>query len=120
MYDSIDGWLAEVAKQPPTEVLHEGPPFGALEQEWQQLERQRSGDGAGRNSGAGPISASMPFTIGPAFSAEARQWVELLRDGTFSAATLDDAIPVSWQVSASWKALVKASATKHGTTWLHE
>jgi hypothetical protein len=118
VYDSIDAWLAEVALRPPTEVLHEGTPFGALEQERQEGEHQRRGSGGGGVSGA--ISASMPFTVGVGFAAEAKQWLELMRDGTFSAATLADPIPLSWQVSAGWRELVRASAAAHGTTWLHE
>jgi hypothetical protein len=37
----------------------------------------------------------MPFTIGEDFAAEAWQWLELLHNGTFSAATLLDPLPES-------------------------
>ena len=62
----------------------------------------------------------MPFTVGKDYAKEAQPWLELMHNGTFSAETLADPIPVSWMVSAPWAALIGESATKHGTTWLHE
>jgi hypothetical protein len=105
----VDAWLATVSELPPTEILHEGGPWGYLEQ-------KRLGE---------PIAPSMPFTSGAQFAAEARPWLELLTNGTFSAATLEQTVPLSWMVSAEWTALVNASAYggsrgRNGTTWLHE
>jgi hypothetical protein len=47
-----------------------------------------------------------------------KPWVELVQTGTFSADTLA-LLPLSYQTTDAWLALVEASAAKVGTTWLH-
>lgn len=49
---------------------------------------------------------------------EARPWLELLTQGTFSAQSLGR-LPVSYMVSPLWVAKLKASAASKGATWLH-
>jgi len=49
---------------------------------------------------------------------EARPWVELVTHGTFSEHSLAR-LPLSYQTSDRWMALLQASAAKHGMTWLH-
>ncbi len=49
---------------------------------------------------------------------EAKPWIELLEDGTFSAKTLAR-LPMSYQVSEEWRLVLEQSARKHGMTWLH-
>ena len=110
-YDSVDSWLAQVATKVPTEILHEGGPWGAIEQQRQEL--------AGAGSGA-QISKSMPFSVSDRDTAEARPWLELLHNGSFSAELLKDDVPLSWMVAPEWEALLQASAKAHGTNWLLE
>jgi hypothetical protein len=47
-----------------------------------------------------------------------KPWVELVQTGTFSDDTLA-LLPLSYQTTDAWLALVEASAAKFGTTWLH-
>ena len=110
-YASVDSWLAQVATKVPTEILHEGGPWGAIEQQRQEL--------AGAGSGA-QISKSMPFSVSDRDAAEARPWLELLHNGSFSAELLQDDVPLSWMVAPEWEALLQASAKAHGTNWLVE
>ena len=49
---------------------------------------------------------------------QAKQWIELLRDGTFSAGTLA-ATPLSYQTRPEWEAALVTSGESHGYTWLH-
>ena len=49
---------------------------------------------------------------------EVRPWVELVRTGRFSTSTLQQ-VPLSYQTTDAWLALIEASADKFGMTWLH-
>lgn len=42
-----------------------------------------------------------------------------LKEGKFSAASLDAAAPLSYQTAPEWEALLMASEANHGGTWLH-
>ena len=104
----VDAFLTALAEVPVDEVLYEGSPWGAVE----LARRAAPGGGAG----------ALPFPAGVSFSADsldAAPWLELLRDGTFSAATLA-VEPTSYQISPEWLAVLRASALKAGATWLHQ
>ena len=86
------------------DIVHVGQPYGALHQEL-----------AGKQ-----LSPTMEFTIGPEYAGEVQPWLELVRTGTFSAATLANGeIPLSYMTSAKWEKLLEASVAKHGETYLH-
>ena len=52
--------------------------------------------------------------------AEIRPWMELLKDGTFSEATLSPTyVPLSYMVSSHWEELLEASVSEHGVTHVH-
>lgn len=104
----VDAFLSALAATPVDEVLYEGSPWGAVE----LARRAAPGGGAG----ALPFPAGVSFT---ANSLDAAPWLELLRDGAFSAATLA-VEPTSYQVSAEWLALLRATALEHANTWLHK
>ena len=108
----VDAFLAALADRPVDAVLAEGSPWGAVE--------------LARRAAPGGANGTLPFPPGVAFGAPAgpnaalaAPWLELVSAaGTFSAATLA-VEPTSYQVSAEWLALLRASAAAHGNTWLH-
>ena len=59
----------------------------------------------------------VPKPSEPGFD-EAKQWIELLRDGTFSAGTLAET-PLSYQTRPEWETALLKSGESHGYTWLH-
>ena len=105
----IDAFLTALAEVPVDEVLFEGSPWGAVE--------------LARRAAPGGAQNTLPFPPGVSFtssSMDAAPWLELLSaEGTFSNATLS-VEPTSYQVSAEWLAVLRASAASHGSTWLHE
>eukprot|EP01062_Namystynia_karyoxenos_P073074 TRINITY_DN69916_c0_g1_i1.p1 TRINITY_DN69916_c0_g1~~TRINITY_DN69916_c0_g1_i1.p1 ORF type:complete len:812 (+),score=297.14 TRINITY_DN69916_c0_g1_i1:83-2437(+) len=103
-FADLDQFLEDLAKKPPTpdQILHKGQPWGALHQ---ALVKRNLAPGAPFDSA---VLMEDPRT---------RPWAELLSTGTFSAATLSR-IPVSFQVSDAWDALLRSSAEAHAT-WLH-
>lgn len=64
-----------------------------------------------------PLAPGLRFHVDAA-DAEARPWLELLQQGTFSDTTLG-LLPTSYMVEANWQALLRASAAGRGETWLH-
>ena len=86
----------------PLFLRHQGQPWGALE----------AAAGA-RMPKSTHFVASKP--------AEARAWWELLSPrGTFGNASLAASTVLSFATSPRWQGLIRASAAKHGATWLHE
>ncbi|MEP6649911.1 MAG: DUF5107 domain-containing protein [Lapillicoccus sp.] len=105
-----DSWLADrrdeaqaLAEQPPTEVLHAGSGWGALEL------RIRSG---------GPLDR--PATPFPAESLGLEQapWLALLENGQLPDAEPAEP-PPSYQVSPSWADRLERSPADDWHTWLH-
>jgi len=100
-----DAFFAAHSSDTPAEVLVQGQPWGYLEELLL----------------GHPIAAGLTFSppeAGSLGEAEAQPWVELVRDGTFSAATLE-LLPLSYQTTDGWLALLRASAASKGMTWLH-
>ena len=89
----------------PSEILVRGQPWGALEE--LRLGHQM----------VEGLTFQLPERGEEGF-AEARPWVELLNDQTFSAESLN-LLPVSYQTTDGWFEVIRASAEKRGMTWLH-
>ena len=101
----IDAFFQLHATDEPTEILVRGQPWGALEEML-----------LGR-----PLAPGLKFTlplVGEEGYDEAQPWVELLQQGTFSADTLTK-MPLSYQTTDRWLAVLQKSAETHGMTWLH-
>ena len=104
----MEAFLQKLADQPVAkeDLLHVGHPYGALHA---QLLK-----GTGTQT-----PKSMHFHVDPKYEDEVRPWQDLLRDGTFSAATLARPVPLSYMVTPKWDDLLERSAAEHGETWLH-
>lgn len=101
----IDSFFQSHATDTPTEILVRGQPWGALEE---------------LLLGA-PLAPGLTFTLpveGEEGYAEMKPWMELVQDGTFSADTLSK-MPLSYQTTDRWLALLQKSADTYGMTWLH-
>jgi hypothetical protein len=117
-FDEIDERLREHATVPvqPSQILHDGDPFGALHEQMQAKFQREANPGA-RSKENFP---SLHFRVAPQFKELARPWIELLSSvGTFSATSLAVAAPSSYMVDVGWETLIQRSATAHGWTWLH-
>lgn len=99
--ETIDRFLRAQADAPIGTVLHRGTGWG-----W--LDEKRTGR---------RISPGLEFTCQP--SDDERPWHELLTEGTFSKATVEQGTPASFVVSRGWVDALKKSAAAHGGTWLH-
>jgi hypothetical protein len=100
-----DSFFAQHATDDVSEVLLPGQPWGYVEE-------LRLGH---------PIAPGLKFTApvpGTLGYKEAQPWIELVTTGKFSAETLSK-LPLSYQTTDAWYALIQESATKHGMTWLH-
>lgn len=101
----IDAFFKLHASDAPSEILVRGQPWGALEEML-----------LGR-----PLAPGLKFTlpaVGEEGYEEAQPWVELLQQGTFSADTLSK-MPLSYQTTDRWLAVLQKSANTYGMTWLH-
>ncbi len=96
----MDRWLRQHADAPCRKVLHYGKAWGMLFEQMTEHE----------------ISPGLAFETAPTVETP---WAELLEQGTFSQATLQQ-LPESWAVSDRWLAVLEQSAAQHGATWLHE
>lgn len=100
-----DAFFTAHATDTPAEVLVHGQPWGYLEE--LLLGHQLA-----------PGLTFLAPEAGSLGEAEAQPWLELVRDGTFSAATLE-LLPLSYQTTDGWLALLRKSAAERGMTWLH-
>ena len=107
-YAATSEFMAEVARRPPDAVLAAGSSWAALD----VLLSKYLGEAAP----APP--AQLPFALDEKDEA-VRPWLELVRDGTFSAATLAS-VPTSFQVGGRWERALRKSMRAHAPTWLHE
>ena len=105
VYNDMDAFFVEQAKRPPSKILTRGSPWGALEEKL--LGHQ--------------LLPGLAFELpgeGDDGYYEAQPWVELLRDGTFSDATLS-MLPLSYQTTDNWLDVLMKSSTEGKMTWLH-
>jgi hypothetical protein len=100
-FADVDLFLRTVSSQPVTERLHAGSAWGMRQE---QLTGQ-------------PLAQGLDFEMRSALPAQ-DAWDELLKNGMFSAASLED-VPHTWAIAARWCAALEHSADWHGTTWLH-
>jgi hypothetical protein len=106
-------------------LVHTGQPFGALEEMLRKLERAQLGGDHTREDPA----EHLLFTIAKEDKSTIEPWLDLLVSaaglsssavGTFSNTTLLRQTPQSYQTGAQWERLLLASASAHGSTWLHD
>jgi hypothetical protein len=107
----VDDVLAALADRQvlSKEIVRKGMPWGALEQLLMARDEKR-----GKTT---PLAPGLLFELDED-DEEARPWLELVRDGTFSNATLGSALPLSYQTTARWVRALQKSA-EAGSTWLH-
>eukprot|EP01038_Epipyxis_sp_PR26KG_P014959 gene14959-20124_t len=101
----LDSFFESYATVAPSKILVAGQPWGALEE--MLLNK--------------PLAAGLTFTLpeeGTKEYFEAKPWVELLEQGTFSDETLQ-VLPISYQTTDRWLEKLEQSASKFGMTWLH-
>lgn len=102
----VDAFFQAFSSAAPSQVLVQGQVWGALEE---LLLGAPLAPGLTFSLPTDPLSLQFQ---------EARPWVELVEKGTFSEETLAR-LPVSYQTTDRWLALLEASAAKYGMTWLH-
>jgi len=104
--DKLDAFFKKYASVPVKEVLVQGQPWGALEE--QLLGK--------------PIAPGLTFTLPTDKSSlaykEMQPWLELLQSGKFSSETLNK-LPLSYQTTDRWLSVLSQSQTTQGMTWLH-
>ena len=112
-FKDVDAFFEGLAEMPvrPEDILEEGMPWGGLQEMLLALEY-------GPEEGDLVPFGACPFTT-PAYTAETRQWLDLLVNGTFSKDTLSMATPVTFMVDGLWVKRLEASARNFGETWLH-
>jgi hypothetical protein len=99
-----DAWMREVARRPAEQpLLYAGSSWAAVD--------------ALLGDGCAPPPSRLSFVLDEN-DQEARAWIELARDGTFSRATLGE-VPSSFQVGARWERALRRSRAANGPTWLH-
>ena len=108
-FEDVDAFFRTIVDAPIEKIVAEGMPWGGLE----ELRRAHADPSA-----AAPMVPGLRFSVSRDDS-EAGPWVELVEDGVFSSATLART-PLSYQVGDEWLALLRASASTHGSTWLHD
>lgn len=104
-FKDVDSFLADVSTLPPSEVLVQGQPWGALEEML-----------LGR-----PLAPGLSFSLPPKGSLgykEAQPWLELLQQQRFSDETLKK-LPLSYQTTDRWLKVIQNSVQVQGMTWLH-
>lgn len=99
----MDKFFQDHAQDEVTTILHEGMPWGALEE-------LRRGD---------KLKDGLSFSFPEETMDEVQPWIELINNGTFQQDTLSK-LPQSYQVSDEWVAILQQSADKFGSTWLHD
>ena len=101
--DELDAFLERMSSVPPLpeNMLTTGAPWGALREEADHVAHLAKG-------------CRFNLTTSP----ETQPWIELLRTGTFSAATLA-LTPVSFQIDDDWMARLEAAIAAGANTWLH-
>ena len=97
--DEIDVFLREVSARPADRRLSTGSPWGGRDERLM----------------ARPIAAGLDFSIP---DAPASAWDDLVKDGLFSALSLNS-VPADFAVSSRWAAALAKSADVQGQTWLH-
>jgi thioredoxin-like negative regulator of GroEL len=97
----VDAFLRGVSSQLVAERLHAGSAWGMRQE---QLTGQ-------------PLAPGLDFEMRSAVPAK-DAWDELLQNGMFIAASLDE-VPHTWAIATRWCAALQHSAELHGTTWLH-
>lgn len=104
--DDIDSFFESIATVEPTEILVTGQSWGALEE--LLLKKQ--------------LAPGLKFTLSTDVTTveyqEAQPWIELIQSGTFSETTLSR-LPISYQTTDRWLAVLEQSVEKFGMTWLH-
>jgi hypothetical protein len=111
--DDVNDFLTSIQDTPPTRMLWRGSNWGGLHEEIVENNKRKE------TSTAASLFPGLTFDV-DAKRAETRAWVELVENGTFTEETLGEASPKSWAVDDKWINLLRDSATRHGTTWLHE
>jgi hypothetical protein len=101
-----DAFFERHATDEPAEILTKGQPWGALE-ELRLGHRMVEG-----------LRFELPPASDETAYAEVRPWVELVKHGTFSEATLA-VMPTSYQTTDAWYELLQRSVSEHSATWLH-
>eukprot|EP00039_Didymoeca_costata_P014012 m.220702 g.220702 ORF g.220702 m.220702 type:complete len:200 (+) comp15921_c0_seq3:39-638(+) len=106
-FDKVDAFMRKLADKPVTEsdLLHSAVGWGALEE---MLLKKSLASGAFFPKNVTKLKEER----------ELRPFVELVVDGTFSEQSLNEHA-VSFQTTLVWMNALKASASKHGDTWLH-
>lgn len=97
----MDTFFEKLATIEPKKMLFEGMPWGGLQE---KLTGKR-------------VAQGCPFPE-PKYTPETRAWLDLVANGTFSAATLE-LTPGNFEVSDSWIALTTKSLETGHNTWLH-
>ena len=99
---SMDSFLEELSTQAPTkeEIIYQGSPWGALYEF------------------ATGTKLARGITFNLTETDTTRPWIELLRDGTFSEATLA-VDPTSFEIDPQWVKRLYQSLEKGHKTWLH-
>lgn len=103
--NKYDKFFQKYATVAPSEIIVKGQPWGALEEQLLGV----------------PLAKGLNFQMPDAGTLNAKEvqpWVELLTQGTFSAETLSK-LPLSYQTTDRWLAVLEKSAATFGTTWLH-
>ena len=103
----LDDFFKKHATKKPSKILVQGQPWGYLEQL-----RLKKSDG---------IVSGLHFEApekGTLNYLEAAPWLDLLHQGTFGAESLSK-LPLSYQTTDGWLALLQESAKKFSMTWLH-
>ena len=108
----VNDFLTSIQDISPTRMLWRGSNWGGLHQDILAKNEQ--------DSDAAPLFPGLTFDVDAKAHPESRAWIELVQSGTFSAETLAEASPVSWAVDDKWVRILRTSAMRYGTTWLHE
>lgn len=108
----------------PKEILVKGQPWGYIEALRQLKEKQGSEAVASALKSKEPLELvpgltfTLPDDVSSVSYMEAQPWLDLLHTGTFSQAVLKR-LPLSYQTTDHWLAILQQSANTHGMTWLH-
>jgi len=118
-----DSFFEKHATDKPKSLIVNGQPWGYVE----ALRQLKESDGL--DAVASVVQSKQPLELVPGLvfyppdastlsSLEAQPWIDLLRTGTFSDAVLKR-LPLSYQTTDHWLALLQKSADATGMTWLH-
>jgi hypothetical protein len=108
---AVDAALAVVSSTAPRKILAQGMPWGGLAE---LLISRKLAPGCPFNIS----TATDHHSGGSEFAGDTQPWLELLRDGKFSARTLA-LTPTNFEVGEAWIAALEASAAAGHGSWLH-